>query len=49
MKDSNGLILLAASLIAATYFFIQNTELKNQLNNLQTEYNGFKEGVIYAK
>ncbi|NJL78347.1 MAG: hypothetical protein HC836_42485 [Richelia sp. RM2_1_2] len=48
-KDINPYFLAVAGILVALYFFNENTELKQQINSCQLQFEGFKEGVIYGR
>lgn len=47
-KDATPILLGVAATAATLYFFNENSNLKQQINSCQLEYEGFKQGVIYS-
>lgn len=48
-QDLTAWVMTAAALIVAVYLFQENTDLRNQVEKIKTEYEGFKSGVLHAK
>ncbi|MEM7581715.1 MAG: hypothetical protein AAF316_18140 [Cyanobacteria bacterium P01_A01_bin.80] len=49
MKDNSGLIFGLAAAFVSGYFFIQNSDLKEEIKQLEIKHQSFKEGVIYGR
>lgn len=49
MSDATAILLAVAALATTAYVQFNKTELQNNLNQCQAEYQGFKDGVMYGK
>lgn len=48
-SDATAYIFAAATLVVVVHLYQQNHELAIKIDTCNTEYRGFKEGVIYGK
>lgn len=48
-SDATAYLIAAATLVVAIHLYQQNHELTTKIDTCNTEYRGFKEGVIYGK
>ena len=49
MKDNQSFLIVVAAVLCSGYFFLQSEGLRSQMKQLETEYEGFKQGVIYSR
>lgn len=49
MDNYNSLFLAMAGVLVALGMCTQNLQLQEQLNNCKSEFEGFKQGVIYSR
>jgi type VI protein secretion system component VasK len=48
-SDATAYLLAAAALVVASYSYQHNQELTAKINTCETQFEGFKQGVIYGK
>ena len=49
MDNYNSLFLAIAGILVALWMYNQNVQLQQQLNDCKSEFEGFKQGVIYSR
>lgn len=48
-SDATPIILAVAALLVAAWSFNENTKLHNSLGNCESEFKGFRDGVVYGR
>jgi len=49
MDNHNSFFLAVAGILTALWMYTQNMQLQQQLTNCKSEFEGFKQGVIYSR
>lgn len=49
MDNHNSFFLAIAAILVSLWMYNQNVQLQQQLNTCKSEFEGFKQGVIYSR